>query len=518
MNSLFVKRACAALLAVMLAASFTACRSEEASGSAPASSGVSAASGTDETGAPDSAGSDTSAAPDESGQEGGNSASSKDSGGKATSNKTKATSGSTKPAASFTKPKYDLKGRELVVWTGESAPKKGDIWYESWKEVEAEYHCKLKFTKVSYSVAVSKMTAAALSGKSECDIWNAQWYDTFPSFVAKGIASPLSDQYPFDKDPNWADSGNQNNYWNGKLYGLNTGAAGPGWGLWYNKAMLSAANLEDPAKLVEKGTWTWDTFRDMCVKLTKTAGGTTTPWGYYDEYLFVNLILTNGGEIIDVNSKDGPKFTMNSEATKYAMRYAIDLANKYKVVPSIGSVGDADLLELFPKGKVAFTTYNAGYGPVCVSKGMKASDLGYTYFPKGPNAKDYVVHAPTLDTVYVVPPQVKDKDAVTCVLQDYLCVWDSSEKFAVTKSDLLDIGFSNTEYKEIYKNNKSFMLNGGKKNKPSYINNFFIAETLNTELLYPLLKGELDVDSGIKKVAPVAQTKIDELVMQAVGH
>ena len=294
MNSLFVKRACAALLAVMLAASFTACRSEEASGSAPASSGVSAASGTDETGAPDSAGSDTSAAPDESGQEGGNSASSKDSGGKATSNKTKATSGSTKPAASFTKPKYDLKGRELVVWTGESAPKKGDIWYESWKEVEAEYHCKLKFTKVSYSVAVSKMTAAALSGKSECDIWNAQWYDTFPSFVAKGIASPLSDQYPFDKDPNWADSGNQNNYWNGKLYGLNTGAAGPGWGLWYNKAMLSAANLEDPAKLVEKGTWTWDTFRDMCVKLTKTAGGTTTQWGYYDEYLFVNLILTNG--------------------------------------------------------------------------------------------------------------------------------------------------------------------------------------------------------------------------------
>lgn len=256
----------------------------------------------------------------------------------------------------------------------------------------------------------------------------------------------------------------------------------------------------------------------MCVKLTKTAGGTTTQWGYYDEYLFVNLILTNGGEIIDVNSKDGPKFTMNSEATKYAMRYAIDLANKYKVVPSIGSVGDADLLELFPKGKVAFTTYNAGYGPVCVSKGMKASDLGYTYFPKGPNAKDYVVHAPTLDTVYVVPPQVKDKDAVTCVLQDYLCVWDSSEKFAVTKSDLLDIGFSNTEYKEIYKNNKSFMLNGGKKNKPSYINNFFIAETLNTELLYPLLKGELDVDSGIKKVAPVAQTKIDELVMQAVGH
>lgn len=44
-------------------------------------------------------------------------------------------SNSTKP---FTKPKYDLKGRELIVW-GVTQPKKGTIEYESWKEVEAEY-------------------------------------------------------------------------------------------------------------------------------------------------------------------------------------------------------------------------------------------------------------------------------------------------------------------------------------------------------------------------------------------
>lgn len=76
------------------------------------------------------------------------------------------------------------------------APKKGDIWYESWKEVEAEYHCKLKFTKVSYSVAVTKMTAAGPVRKSECDIWNAQWYDTFPSFCSQGdrltLVRPIS--------------------------------------------------------------------------------------------------------------------------------------------------------------------------------------------------------------------------------------------------------------------------------------------------------------------------------------
>ena len=421
----------------------------------------------------------------------------------------------TTPGTSFKKPKYDLKGREIVIW-GTTAPKKGEIWYESWKDVEAEYNCKLKFTKVSYSVAVQKMTAGALSGTAECDIWNAQWYDTFPSFVAKGMAAPLSDHYAFSKDPNWQGDGNRNNFWNGKLYGLNTGTSGPGWGLWYNKSMLRAANLKDPADLVKQGKWNWTTFLDMCQKLTKTSGGNTTQWGYYDEYLFMNLILTNGGEMIDIDNKSGPKFTMNSEATKYAMRFAIDLANKYKVVPSIGSIGDSNLLEMFPKGKVAFTTYGPGYGPVCVSKGMNVKDLGYTYFPKGPNAKDYVLHAPTLDPVYIIPPQVKNIAAITCVLQDYLCVWDASEKFAVSKNDLLDIAFSGTEYKEIYKNNKDFILNGGKKNKPSYVNNFFLGETLNTGLFYPLLKGEVNVDTGVKKIAASVQTKVDELVMQSM--
>ncbi len=419
----------------------------------------------------------------------------------------------------FVKPTYNLKGRELIVW-GVTQPKKGTIEYESWKEVESEYNCKLKFNKVSYSVAVNKQTAAALSGSSECDIWCTQWYDTFPSFVAKGMVSPLSKYYDFDNDPNWKDmGGNVNNYWSGKLYGLNTGVSGPGWGLWYNKSLLQKENLEDPAKLVSQNKWTWDTFLSMCQKLTKkNAGdGKVTQYGYYDEYLFANLILTNGGQIVDINNADGPTFAMNSEASKYAIQFGIDLANKYGVVPSIGSIGDSTLLEMFPKGQVAFTTYAPDYGISCVSKGMKAEDLGYTYFPKGPNAKDYVVHGATLDMVYVVPPQVKDIAAVTCVLQDYICVWDSSEKFAVSRQDLLDASYTSNGFGKIYTNNKDFMLNGGKKNKPSYINNFFLGDTLNTQLWYPLIKGEVNIDTGIKKVTPVIQTKIDELTMQSVG-
>ena len=50
-----------------------------------------------------------------------------------------------------------------------------------------------------------------------------------------------------------------------------------------------------------------------------------------------------------------------------------------------------------------------------------------------------------------------------------------------------------------------------------HINNFFLGETLNTQLWYPLIKGEVNIDTGIKKVTPVVQTKIDELTMQSMG-
>ncbi|MHB8964169.1 MAG: extracellular solute-binding protein, partial [Saccharofermentanales bacterium] len=157
---------------------------------------------------------------------------------------TKPTNAVTPGATGFVKPKYDLKGKVIVIW-GASQPKSGSIEYESWKEVEKEYNCILKFVKVTYSVAVAKQTAAALSGTSECDVWFTQWYDVFPSFVAKGMVAPLSDYYDFANDPNWsAEDGNSSNYWNGKLYGLNSGVSGPAWGLWYNKSMLAKENLE----------------------------------------------------------------------------------------------------------------------------------------------------------------------------------------------------------------------------------------------------------------------------------
>ena len=104
-------------------------------------------------------------------------------------------------------------------------------------------------------------------------------------------------------------------------------------------------------------------------------------------------------------------------------------------------------------------------------------------------------------------------------LPDLIRIWNEvvEDGAAFPQEDLLDASYTSNGFGKIYTNNKDFMLNGGKKNKPSYINNFFLGDTLNTQLWYPLIKGEVNIDTGIKKVTPVIQTKIDELTMQSVG-
>ncbi len=430
--------------------------------------------------------------------------------------------GSKNTSGNYQKPVYDLKGETVKFWSHYPAPRSSTIQYQSWKDVEKRYNCKIQFQKVDYQSAVIKMTAAALSGTAECDIWVPYWYNVFPSFISKNMVTPLSDYYEFENDPNWKDSDPKGNLmWAGKKYGLFEGAQTPTGGLWYNKALLKKENIVDPAELVKKNEWTWDKFLEMCKKLTKDTNGDgkTDQWGYYDTYLFENAIITNGGTLIDKSNPNKPKFNLDTEPNKRAIQWAYDLVKTYKVVPKVGTTDDMEMFGLFYNNKVAFFTYLAEYGPLCVNKGMNADDLGYTFFPKGPDAKDYYLHAPTLNIVYAITPQTKlDKKALTSLLADYLCLWDKSKSFAVEKSDAFDIYYTVDAWngmEKIYENNKEFLTTGYKYNVPSYLGNFLIGSILNSELWFPLADGKIDIQSGITSVTPKIQAQILQMTMEA---
>jgi len=241
-------------------------------------------------------------------------------------------------------------------------------------------------------------------------------------------------------------------------------------------------------------------------------------WGYYDCYLMPNAIISNGGTLIDMTDASKPKFDINNEKSKSAIKWAYDLVNTHKVVPALGNVHDTELYDYFYNLKTAFFTYSAPFGPLCVQKGMKPADLGYTYFPKGPDAQDYAVFAPTLKPVFIVPPQIKkDKKAIVSLLQDYLCVWDKSKDFAVDYSEIYDISFSSTDWTGIYEPNKEFLTTGGLKNKSGYLNNFMIVDLLNSDLWEPIASGKTDIQTAITGVTPKAQAQINQLMMTSLS-
>ena len=428
----------------------------------------------------------------------------------------------------YTEKEIDLGSRDFTILmlggSGSVFPNPDSDSYEDdlarIQYVEEKYHCTLKFdTTYGYPEIHEYIVTNAVAGLDVADIMYSLPWQTVDPYITQNIAVPLNDYLDFSV-PTLADM--NLNKWGSFLdnqYIFVVSKSGVNCGLLYNKDIFERDNLEDPFELQQKGEWTWEKFLEICQKVTKTTSSGVEQWGYYDEYLFVTCILTNGGEIIGRDSSGNYKFNLNSEKAKKGMNFALDLLNKYKVVPHVGSVGDPILLDMFKQGNVAFTTYAPEYGPEAVAKGIKASDLGYTYPPKGPDATDYVIHAATYSPVYVVPPQLDEtwKKQVICVLQDMLCVWDSSKPFAVKKADILDIGFSKSEYKGIYENNKDFMLNGGKKNKVAYLNSFKLFDMLNENLIYPLFKGETTMESALSKVTPMAQSRIDEYVALTKG-
>lgn len=123
---------------------------------------------------------------------------------------------------------------------------------------------------------------------------------------------------------------------------------------YYRKDLLDAAGIK---KVPE----TWDELLAAAQKLTKDTNGdgNIDQWGLatngipgqvFNTYSFFNLVLTNGGSVVDANGK--PLF--NSPAGVEALQFMVDLRNKYKVMPpDVITYDNNKINEGFLSGKFA---------------------------------------------------------------------------------------------------------------------------------------------------------------------
>ncbi len=125
--------------------------------------------------------------------------------------------------------------------------------------------------------------------------------------------------------------------------------------LYYNKDLFDKAGVAYP-----DGTWDWQQFRDAAKKLTVSANGKTTTWGYAagDWWpWYMTWMYQNGGRILDDNGKP----VVNSPENVEALTFYNDMVLKDHSAPSPQDYADAGLKNgqpdpLFAQGKLAMET------------------------------------------------------------------------------------------------------------------------------------------------------------------
>lgn len=414
----------------------------------------------------------------------------------------------------------DLNKRVIKVqYTGSDIPTGDDL--QGWLDTEKKLNCKFEFSKANDEIsAYNSFVTNYLAGKPEIDAMQMRGYNVAPTYAASGVLLDMSSVYDFSADSNWQDPRvKDEGVWKGKRYGIPTSPKETGYAIWYNKAMLRDANIPDLWEYIEKGTWNFDTFRDVAKKLTVTSGNKTTRYGFVEEQIFPSFALANGGVLIDPNEKDVAK-TLSSDNNIEAFRFVMDLYNVDKSVPNskdMEDMGNLNVLDMFANGKVAMCSYNVWAGPVFQKAGIAPEDLGYIYYPKGPKADDYVVPSSTNPTMMVVPANVEKGDQVVAALADALAFWSADKTNPVS---LDDYAKNVIEYDELLDimvgNNAKCYLEGAVKTKYSLLLNYEGALADFQKMFKKMEANELTPKAAIDTYAGKIQGSI-EMVEQGIN-
>jgi len=117
--------------------------------------------------------------------------------------------------------------------------------------------------------------------------------------------------------------------------------------LFYNRDIFDDAGVAYPT-----ADWTWEDFLQAAQKCTRQENGRVVQYGTLQPRTLL-MIRSFGGDLFDPNLKD---VLIDTEETRKALAFLVDLEDRHGVSPSPGQLKDIekeDGLELFSTGKVA---------------------------------------------------------------------------------------------------------------------------------------------------------------------
>jgi multiple sugar transport system substrate-binding protein len=225
-------------------------------------------------------------------------------------------------------------------------------------------------------------------------------------FRSAGLGTPATPAAAADAVPSISGGG--------ELYGAPKDV--PSRALGYNADAFAEVGLKPPAASFAETGWTFQSFQDAAIKLTKRDGNGPNGvgrWGWNGHETFYEWspwVLNNGGEFV---SPDGRESRFDHPKTVEAFQFLADLQHRHKVAPTPQQrQAEVAVEQLFFTGKLAMLHF----GPANIGR-YRTGIQGFTWdvavWPRatGPGA------AISSSSGWMVPAGTKDPDAAWLFIQ-----------------------------------------------------------------------------------------------------
>ncbi len=234
--------------------------------------------------------------------------------------------------------------------------------------------------------------ANAINGGEGVDFFPASDLDVFPKGALKDMFAPIDDYVDFNNEL-WADTKDVMDQfvWGGKHYVICNAVTGDNCVVIYNKNTIEENGLKDPAELLEKGEWTWDTFQEQLEQFVDVENG------YYglDGWWFENgLSRTVGVPYIGI--EDGKLVSnLKDPNLERLQNWFFELATNNLVAIGLGDFGWSEMPQYIGEGKELY--FPAGLWKLYSTPDQwepvfgDAEDVMFVPMPKDPEADAYYI-------------------------------------------------------------------------------------------------------------------------------
>lgn len=223
--------------------------------------------------------------------------------------------------------------------------------------------------------------------------------ETLYNVILSGVAQPL-DNYITDKDMGYYPIDKSTFQWEGSTYAIPLKPYA--FYIMFNRDLFELEGLKAPDEMFRDGEWNWDTFRDVCKKLTKTVDGEVTQYAYGSwEDTILSFMYANGGSLLNVDTATGTVTSnLGSVKTQNTLNYLMELKDTF--------VYGSDMFGWFDNGNLAMI--RAKEFPVELP-----FDVGMVPFPTGDDyeGKNLVVYPQGM----AVPNRAKNPEGAVAFMR-----------------------------------------------------------------------------------------------------